>query len=79
MPVVLSTVAEPATLMKAPATVPEPVIENTTAALVDLTDGLAVVEALNEGVLRDPEYVGAFAKPTASHEACDACVSSPAD
>jgi hypothetical protein len=54
-PVVLSIVAEPPTLIKHPATVPEPVMLNTTAALVDRTDGFAVVAAEKDGVLRVPE------------------------
>ena len=55
VPVVLSIVEEPPMLMNAPATVPELVIENTTAALVVSTEGLADVAALNAGVLRVPE------------------------
>ena len=55
VPVVLSIVEEPPMLMNAPATVPEPVMENTTAALVVSTEGLADVAALNAGVLRVPE------------------------
>ena len=54
-PVVLSIVEEPPTLMNAPATVPEPVIENTTAAEVAFTAGLAEVDAEKAGVLRVPE------------------------
>lgn len=55
VPVVLSIADVPPMLMKAPATVPEPVILKTTAALVDKTEGLAVVAALKAGVLRVPE------------------------
>jgi hypothetical protein len=66
-PVVLSIVAEPPTLINAPATVPELVILNTTAEEVDLTAGLAEVEAEKTGVLRVPEYVGAFVPPTSNH------------
>jgi hypothetical protein len=65
-PVVLSIVEEPPTLINAPATVPEPVIVNTTAADVDLTAGLAEVEAEKDGVLRVPEYVGALVPPTSN-------------
>ena len=61
VPVVLSIVAEPPILINAPVTVPEPVIENTTAADVDSTDGLADVAELNDGVFLLPEYVGALA------------------
>ena len=55
VPVVLSIVDDPPMLINAPATVPEPVMLNTTAALVDSTEGLAVVAALKAGVLRVPE------------------------
>jgi hypothetical protein len=54
-PVVLSIAVDPPTLMKAPYTVPELVILKTTAALVDKTDGFAVVAAEKLGVLRVPE------------------------
>ena len=74
-PVVLSIVAEPPTLINAPVTVPEPVIENTTAADVDSTDGLADVAELNVGVFLLPEYVGALAKPASNQPVCDAYVS----
>ena len=69
VPVVLSTVALPPMLIKQPATVPVDVIEKLTAEDVVL---LPAEAALNEGVLRLPEYVGALAKPTSSHEACEA-------
>jgi hypothetical protein len=55
VPVVLSIAVDPPTLMNAPYTVPELVMLNTTAALVDRTAGLAVVEAEKLGVLRVPE------------------------
>jgi hypothetical protein len=55
VPVVLSIAVEPPTLMKAPHTVPELVMLNTTAALVDKTEGFAVVAAEKLGVLRVPE------------------------
>jgi hypothetical protein len=48
----LSIAAAPPILMKQPATVPEPVIENTTAELVEITPDAA---APNTGVLRVPE------------------------
>ena len=57
VPVVLSIVAEPPILINAPVTVPEPVIENTTAALVESTEGLADVAELNDGVFLLPEYL----------------------
>jgi len=74
-PVVLSIVDDPPTLMNAPATVPELVIENTTTALVVRTEGLADVAELKVGVLRVPEYVGAFVPPTSSQPECELCVS----
>jgi hypothetical protein len=66
VPVVLSIVALPPMLMKQPATVPVDVIENVEAEEVALTPAAA---ALNEGVLRLPEYVGALAKPTSNQPA----------
>jgi hypothetical protein len=69
VPVVLSIVDEPPILINAPVTVPEPVIENITAALVDSTDGLAFVAVLNVGVFLVPEYVGALVAPASNHPA----------
>ena len=66
IPVVLSIVDEPPTLMNAPATVPDPVILNTTAAEVTKTEGLAVVGVVKLGVFLVPEYVGALAPPTSN-------------
>jgi hypothetical protein len=68
VPVVLSIVAEPLMLIKQPATVPEPVNVNETAAepaLVVTLDGVEPDEdaELNVIVGRLPEYVGALAKP----------------
>lgn len=63
VPVVLSFVALPPMLMKQPATVPVLVIENDTEDDVAL---LPEEAALNDGVGRLPEYVGALAKPTSS-------------
>ena len=62
-------------MINAPATVPELVILNVTAALVVNTDGLADVAELKVGVLRVPEYVGALALPTSNHVLWLACVS----
>lgn len=64
VPVVLSLVALPPMLIKQPATVPVLVIENDTAEDVVL---LPAEAALNDGVGRLPEYVGALAKPTSNH------------
>ena len=66
VPVVLSFVALPPMLMKHPATVPVPVIENDTAEDVAL---LPAEAALKDGVGRLPEYVGALAKPTSNQPA----------
>ena len=55
VPVVLSIAVDPPTLINAPYTVPDPVMLNTTAALVDRTEGLALVAAEKAGVLRVPE------------------------
>ena len=63
VPVVESLVALPPMLIKQPATVPVLVIENDTAEDVAL---LPEEAALNEGVGRLPEYVGALAKPTSN-------------
>ena len=68
VPVVLSIVALPPMLIKHPATVPVDVIEKLDAAEVVL---LPADAALNVGVLRLPEYVGALARPTSFQEACD--------
>ena len=64
VPVVESLVALPPMLIKQPATVPVLVIENDTAEDVVL---LPAEAALNDGVGRLPEYVGALAKPTSNH------------
>jgi hypothetical protein len=74
VPVVLSIVAEPLILMKQPATVPEPVNVNDTAAepaLVVTFDGVEPddVAELNVIVGRLPEYVGALAKPDSNQPA----------
>ena len=75
IPVVLSIVDDPPTLMNAPATVPELVMLNTTAAEVDKTAGLALVTALKDGVFLVPEYVGALVPPTSIQEEWLDCVS----
>lgn len=69
VPVVLSIVALPPMLMKQPATVPVEVMAKLEAADVAFTPAAA---ALNEGVLRLPEYVGALAKPTSNQLTCEA-------
>jgi len=63
VPVVLSFVALPPMLMKQPATVPVLVMAKDTAEDVAL---LPAEAALNEGVGRFPEYVGALARPTSN-------------
>jgi len=63
VPVVLSLVELPPMLIKQPATVPVLVIENDTAEDVAL---LPAEAALNDGVGRFPEYVGALARPTSN-------------
>ena len=77
VPVVLSIVAEPPMLIKQPATVPVEVIAKDEAEEVDLVQVVPLTNAaaLNVGVLRLPEYVGALAKPTSNQDACDAWVS----
>ena len=69
VPVVLSIMALPPMLIKHPATVPLDVIEKLEAEEVVLLWDDA---ALNTGVLRLPEYVGALASPTSSQGECDA-------
>jgi hypothetical protein len=74
VPVVLSIAEEPLMLIKQPATVPEPVNVNDTAAevvLVVTLDGVKPedVAELNVGVLRVPEYVGALAAPDSNQPA----------
>lgn len=64
VPLVESLVELPPMLIKQPATVPVPVIENDTAEDVVLLP--AAAEA-NDGVGRFPEYVGALVKPTSNH------------
>ena len=66
IPVVVSFVALPLMLIKQPATVPVPVMVKVTTDEVCL---LPADAALNEGVGRFPEYVGALDKPTSSHDA----------
>jgi hypothetical protein len=80
VPVVSSLVAEPLMLIKQPATVPEPVNVNETAAepaLVVTLDGVEPDEDADANVIvgRLPEYVGALAKPDSNQPACEACVS----
>jgi len=67
-----ATIKAATAFAKQPATVPVDVIEKLTAEDVVL---LPAEAALNEGVLRLPEYVGALARPTSNQLACEAWVS----